>query len=462
MPRVNPVDKDQMAEASPASKLVVLGEFSGECADANVTNENGLDILPEVWETVFASDIYKTAIEHGWYIGFLGHPEDPNCMDFEHACIVMTECHIEDNGKVYGKFNLIDTPVGRIVKSFIDAGVVFGISVRGAGDIIDNSVDPETFVFRGFDLVTFPAYKEAIPTFTEIAASTDLNKQRKYKAVCAAVSKNIEGLNTKESVEIVQACFAKQSPEYQMLEDRKNEIEGCVPDEEVLLSEDIDDINNQRLDSVMALYLDEQALTASLRAENEALRKQISVQAATTQRRIKSIERISKAQITDLQDAVHDITASYHVVKAASDRLKSENAVLAKNNLKYKQKVEAATALAQKKDSTISKLRSELDETVREKSAIEARTSNRDAKIERLEKRVEAATAMVAQYQKAYIGLYANALGVDPEAVQASTSTSVKELQSIIASTQAGGSRTVVESGSIDIVDDQYDGLVTV
>lgn len=119
-------------------------------------------------------------------------------------------------------------------------------------------------------------------------------------------------------------------------------------------------------------------------------------------------------------------------------------------------------ALAQKKDSTISKLRSELDETVREKSAIEARTSNRDAKIERLEKRVEAATAMVAQYQKAYIGLYANALGVDPEAVQASTSTSVKELQSIIASTQAGGSRTVVESGSIDIVDDQYDGLVTV
>ena len=173
-------------------------------------------------------------------------------------------------------------------------------------------------------------------------------------------------------------------------------------------------------------------------------------------------ERISKAQITDLQDAVHDITASYHVVKAASDRLKSENAVLAKNNLKYKQKVEAATALAQKKDSTISKLRSELDETVREKSAIEARTSNRDAKIERLEKRVEAATAMVAQYQKAYIGLYANALGVDPEAVQASTSTSVKELQSIIASTQAGGSRSVVESGSIDIVDDQYDGLVTV
>ena len=48
------------------------------------------------------------------------------------------------------QFDLIDTPVGRIVKTFQDAGVTFGISVRGAGDIINNSVDPDTFVFIVF------------------------------------------------------------------------------------------------------------------------------------------------------------------------------------------------------------------------------------------------------------------------------------------------------------------------
>lgn len=126
------------------NKSTVIGVFEGECADSNITNENGLDITRPVWEVVFSSEEYKRAIEMGWYIGFLGHPDDPGCMDFEHACIVMTEGHIDANGKVHGKFNLIDTPVGRIVKAFIDAGVIFGISVRGAGDIINNSVDPET------------------------------------------------------------------------------------------------------------------------------------------------------------------------------------------------------------------------------------------------------------------------------------------------------------------------------
>ena len=156
----------------------IIGTFTGQCADATITNLNGLDITEEVWRTVFDSDEYAKGIENGWYIGYLGHPEgDPGCQDFEHACIVMTEGHIDDDGKVYGSFNLIDTPVGRIVKSFQDAGVTFGISVRGAGDIIDNSVDPDTFVFRGFDLVAFPAYPDAIPEFTPIAASSDVDKQ---------------------------------------------------------------------------------------------------------------------------------------------------------------------------------------------------------------------------------------------------------------------------------------------
>lgn len=100
-------------------------------------------------------------------------------MEFQNGCIVMTDMWIE-NKKVYGKFNLIDTPIGQIVKKFIDAGVKFGISIRGAGDIIDNSVDPETFVFRGYDLVSFPAYPDSIPKFTAIAASTHVLSVR-YK-----------------------------------------------------------------------------------------------------------------------------------------------------------------------------------------------------------------------------------------------------------------------------------------
>ena len=207
-------------------KNTIIGTFTGMCADANMTNLNGLDITREVWETVFASDEYQKAIELGHFIGYLGHPEDPACQDFEHACIVMTEGHIDSDGKVYGSFNLIDTPVGRIVKSFIDGGVTFGISVRGAGDITDNSVDPDTFIFRGFDLVTFPAYPDAIPEFTPVAASSDIDKQKKYKKVCAAVHSNIDKIDSIRTLEAMQTCVAAQSTPYREIEMRKSTLQA--------------------------------------------------------------------------------------------------------------------------------------------------------------------------------------------------------------------------------------------
>ena len=67
---------DSVAASNVLNDMKVIGRFEGECCDSNITNENGLDITRPVWETVFASEDYKKAIDLGWYIGFLGHPED--------------------------------------------------------------------------------------------------------------------------------------------------------------------------------------------------------------------------------------------------------------------------------------------------------------------------------------------------------------------------------------------------
>ena len=171
------------------SANTVLGTFTGKCCDASVFNNNDMKLDRELFEKLIESDEYKDAMDHRYYIGFLGHPEDPNCQDFKDACIVMTSMEIKDNDEIYGTFDLIDTPVGRVVKSFIDAGVEFGISIRGAGDVdVEGNVDPDTFIFRGFDLVAFPAYNDAVPEFIEIAASND----PKYKKIKAAIDKNLK------------------------------------------------------------------------------------------------------------------------------------------------------------------------------------------------------------------------------------------------------------------------------
>lgn len=51
-------------ESTP-SKNPIIGVFEGECADSNITNENGLDITRPVWENIFSSESYQQAIDLG-------------------------------------------------------------------------------------------------------------------------------------------------------------------------------------------------------------------------------------------------------------------------------------------------------------------------------------------------------------------------------------------------------------
>lgn len=462
--------KDKVKSALGAVKSSILGTYDGECADAAITNKNGLDITREVWETVFASEDYRQAIDLGWYIGFLGHPEDPNCMDFEHACIVMTEGHIDEKGKVFGKFNLIDTPVGRIVKAFQDAGVIFGISVRGAGDIVDNSVDPDSFVFRGFDLVTFPAFPESIPTFTAVAASTDAETRKKYQKVCAAVNSNIEGLNDVNTIEVIQSQFAKQSDEYKALEARKQTlIENGETSEEVDIEEDLQAITAQRLEGMTRLYLEAAEANNVLAAENEQLRRQLTANEVTASRKLKAVKRITADQLSDLQHENDRVEASNQTLVVANRKLKSELENVTAQNLKYNQKISISASTIKEKDRIISGLQSKLDETVSEVSDAQARTSDLDAKLRKSNSEVVAARKLLAQYQRAYAQIYANAVGADLTGIDITANTSVADLQKVISGTSLHSGKSAVFASrdqayeEVDIVDDyDDDGLVTI
>ena len=461
------VDKTKLAVSAPTSSI--LGTYEGECADATITNKNGLDITREVWETVFASDDYRQAIELGWYIGFLGHPEDPNCMDFRNACIVMTDGNIDADGKVYGKFNLIDTPVGKVVKAFQDAGVTFGISVRGAGDIIDNSVDPDSFVFRGFDLVTFPAFPDSIPTFTSIAASTDVETRTKYQRVCAAVNSNINELSDVNTIEVIQAQFAKQSDEYKALEARKQAlIADGETSEETDIDAELESITAQKVDSVMRLYLESEQANSELIAECEQLRRQLTAIEINAAKKLKAVKRITADQLSSINKGAQRIEAANKTLVAANQKLKSEIEDISNQNLKYSQKIRISASTIQEKDKIISRLQSKLDETVSAASIAQGRTSDLDAKLKESNAEVVAARKMLAQYQRAYSQMYANAIGADLTDVNITASTSVTELQKIIrgASLHSGKSAIFASRDNayeeVDIVDSYNDNdLVT-
>jgi len=467
----------------------ILGVFDGETMDTTITNLNGLDITAEVMDAVFESDEYKQGIDKGWYIGFLGHPEDPNEMGFQDGCIVMTEGHMDDSGKVYGKFNLIDTPVGRVVKTFIDAGVKFGISIRGAGDIENNSVDPETFVFRGFDLVSFPAYPDSVPKFTEIAASTDAKDRAKYKKICASIATNLQDINSIEALDIIQSNFAPQSKEFKMLEDRRKSIEAS----------DIISINDAKITGMTELYIEAVEANKNLLLEIESLKKQVSKYSVTANQRLAKIRRIVGNQlsvVTTNRDEL--VTANEELVQAASEsklyqrelernnrlleqsigeleayikELELDNKKLSKriassenSNLIYSDKIESHKAEIRKQADVIASLRAELDETVNGASDLEDQTSNLDERNKDLDSKIKASNRLLRAYQNAYSKLYASAIGSDYhlDSLSITASTSVPELQKIISASSNNLSGIFAEPEQIDLVDGDLDNNVII
>ena len=406
----------------PNKNNSIIGQYEGECADASITNENGMDITSEVFETVFNSDDYKKAIELGWYIGFLGHPEQPDCMDFEHSCIVMTEGHIEPDGKVYGKFNLVNTPVGRIVASLQDAGVKFGISIRGVGDLVGNSVDPDTFVFRGFDLVTFPAFPDAIPEFTKIAASTDLEKRKKYQKACTTLKDNLQSITSSTAIDVLKDQFAEQSDEYKMLEARQNEILGEDSTTNDGDDNDAEVFANSRINGIMNLYLKACSEVESLTDKLEAYRGEIPQIKLDASRKLKSMQRILGSQINDVLKSNDSLTNE-------NNGLRKQITAARKSNLIYKQKIDEQDSTISEQQQIISSLRTERSETITASTQAKARTSDLDAQNKKLKSQIQAAQELISQYQDAYANLYASLTGASLDSVTVTASTNVDELK---------------------------------
>lgn len=415
-------------------KSSIIGTFKGKCADS-IENNNSMLLDKDLWINIKNSDEFKSYRDKGMYIGFLGHPEDPGCQDFKNACIILRDLEIdEDTGEVFGTFDLIDTPVGRIVKAFIDAGVQFGISVRGAGDVAaDGYVDPDTFVFRGFDLVSFPAYDDAIPKFTALAASTDPANVKKCNAVVNSLNDNLSKITSSSALDVVKSQLNPKSVQYKNIEERQIELSSKpVEATEVL---------QQKLEAMTALYLEAVSANKSLRSQNAILAARVT-ESDKTNLRLKrvnsSTQRIMSEQLTRISASNQRTLAKHQQVVHANTQLKQTLEDSNTQNLNYVQKVEAKDDRIRKKDAVIASLRSDLRKTVAENKELKSKPSNFDAKLKSLQKQIQASEKIIAEYQDAYAYFYATAIGAPLANISVTASTSVDELKSII----SGGTST--------------------
>jgi len=76
----------------------------------------------------------EEVVKSGRALGELGHPEGPT-INLERVSHQIKEL-VEDGDNIVGKAKILETPYGKIVKSFLDEGIKLGVSSRGMGSLV--------------------------------------------------------------------------------------------------------------------------------------------------------------------------------------------------------------------------------------------------------------------------------------------------------------------------------------
>lgn len=151
-------DVRYLTEAREDGKKNVYIE--GIFMQANKGNRNGRLYPLSVMESAVGQ--YQQLIKEKRSLGELGHPPNPQ-INLNQVSHLITDLRFE-GADIYGKAKILDTPMGKIAKNFIEEGVMLGVSSRGLGSIVEknglNEVQDD-FHLATVDIVADPSAPDA-------------------------------------------------------------------------------------------------------------------------------------------------------------------------------------------------------------------------------------------------------------------------------------------------------------
>jgi len=168
-------ESSELKLTESAQKRGVLGVVEGVFFVADRPSRNGRLYPRELWENVLRSEDVNRLLQNRLMIGTVGHDE----VDFDSlirdqkASHVVTELRMLPDGRGYGKAEILDTPVGRILHTLLKSGSRMSVSSKGYGDYSGmtaegiQEVDPSSYVLERFDFVVDPGFLEARPSLKE-------------------------------------------------------------------------------------------------------------------------------------------------------------------------------------------------------------------------------------------------------------------------------------------------------
>ena len=140
-----------------AKSYVIEGVF----AQAEQKNRNGR-IYPKAIMEKAVGKYFDEQVSKKRAVGELNHPEGPT-VNLDKVSHLITDLRMEGND-VVGKAQILDTPMGQIVKGLLEGGVQLGVSTRGMGSLEQRNGTAyvrDDFILNTVDIVQDPSAPNA-------------------------------------------------------------------------------------------------------------------------------------------------------------------------------------------------------------------------------------------------------------------------------------------------------------
>lgn len=139
--------------------------IQGQLSEVDVISQNGYRYRRGFWDKVINNDVVQDRIKSRDMLGMIEHPiEDDAYMKtpYELASHVILKAWVDDSGNPWGQFGLLNNPHGNALKALVDIGHQPGVSTRGMGDILQDSVSQyvtdDNYMLLTWDCVRNPNF----------------------------------------------------------------------------------------------------------------------------------------------------------------------------------------------------------------------------------------------------------------------------------------------------------------
>lgn len=152
-----------LTESTGGSSVTKVSGIFSQC---DKRNKNGRIYRRSLWERILNEPRIQEQLNNRQMVGELGHPIEEERIETlpERISHVITSLKLMPDGRVIGEAEILDTPMGKILKTLYEAGVKIGISSRGYTETESYSEDvPDDYELVTFDFVLDPSSQEAYP-----------------------------------------------------------------------------------------------------------------------------------------------------------------------------------------------------------------------------------------------------------------------------------------------------------